>query len=128
MGKELLLREIEKGQIGIENLIQVQKLKASVIKEIWKILDKKALGKNPTFMVAFNFIDEAIWLGKIIGKHKEIAKEWEDLSAEELAKLDAIFKTELGIPDDKIVEFATKINEFSHHLANFIEFLAKFKK
>jgi hypothetical protein len=128
MGKETLLLEIEKGQIGIDNLIQVQKLKASIIKEIWKILDKKALGKNPTFMVAFNFIDEAIWLGKIIGKHKEIAKEWEDLGVSELAQLDEVFKAELGIPDDKIVEFAAKINEFSHHLATFIEFLAKFKK
>lgn len=128
MAKELLLREIEKGQIGITNLIEVQKLKASLIKEIWKILDKKAQGKNPTFMVAFNFIDEAIWLGKIIGKHKEIAKEWEDLSAPELKQLEEVFKSELGIPDDKIAEFATAVNEFSHQLAKFIEMVAKFKK
>jgi len=128
MEKELLLREIEKGQIGIENLIQVQKLKASIIKEIWKILDKKALGKNPTFMVAFNFIDEAIWLGRIVAKHKEIAKEWEDVSAAELQQLNEVFKNELGIPDEKIMEFATAVNEFSHQTAKFIELVAKFKK
>lgn len=127
MSKELL-KKIENGQFGIDTLKKVKTLEASVIKKVWKILDKKKRGIKISALVALEFLADGWALGVIISKHDQIAKEWTDLSTSEIQELNAHFAAELDMENEKAALVAAATSELSIQIAKYIELMASVMK
>lgn len=126
--KKELLKKIENGEFGIETLKQVKSLEASVIKKVWKIIDKKKRGIKISPTVAFNFLADGWALGVIIAKHDQLAKEWKDLSSSEIQELNAHFASELDMENEDAALVAAATSELSIQIAKYIELMASVMK
>ena len=112
---EKLSAEMRGEKVGIETLKQIQVVKAKIIKqahETYQAATNKTVGG---LGIAFSWIDEAIALGNVLGKHKKIALEFEDLDGNEATELKAYFveclkKEGFGGADADLLGLASAIN------------------
>lgn len=88
---EKLSAEMRGEKVGIDTLKQIQALKSGIIKQAYETYQQATNKTAGGLAIAFSWLNEAIELGRIIGKHKKIALEFEDLDGNEATELKNYF-------------------------------------
>lgn len=114
--KQLLVIADKAESLGIEQLKKIKTWEAGLIKEIYRLVERKRNGKRISKLAFLAFVDDAIGLGSIISKHKIAIDEIKDLSPTEIVELNNHFNSELeGIPakDEKVIEIISQLVTFN---------------
>jgi hypothetical protein len=130
---EKLGAEMRGEKVGIETLKQIQVVKAKIIKQAHDTFQAAQTKTVGGIGIAFSWIDEAIALGNVLGKHKKIALEFEDLDSAETAELKAYFveclrKEGFSGVDVDLLALAARINDHVTDTVLLFKDLAAFAK
>lgn len=126
--KKELLSASEENKFGIENLKKIESFKANLIKEVWVIASNWKKGVKPNGWIVFRFFDDVFDFAKIMRKQEELAKEFNDLTPEELVELDNTFADALKIENVDMEEFIERTNFMIGVNADYIAYLSTLKK
>jgi hypothetical protein len=88
---EKLGLEMRGEKVGIETLKQIQVVKAKIIKQAHDTYQDATSKSVSGLGIAFSWVNEAVALGNVLGKHKKIALEFEDMDGNEAIELKAYF-------------------------------------
>lgn len=126
--KASLLDAAAINEFGIENLKKVETFKASLIQKIWGIVEDVQNGRQVNGWIVFKFFGDLFDFGHIMRAKDQIAKEYNDLTKEEVVELDKVFEEALKLDDVNMEEFMERTNFMISVNADYISYLSTLKK
>lgn len=128
---EKIGNEFRNGNVGIETLKQIQAVKAKIIKQAHDTVKSVENKTSGGVAIALSWIDDAFAFGNVLGKHKKIGAEWQDMDIHEAKELQAYFleclrKEGFAEEDLELLQLVGDINEYIIHSQNFFKKIATF--
>ena len=129
---ELLSAALHGEKLGIETLKKIQEVKAKIIKQAYTTHEAIKQGKKG-LGVALGWVDEAVAFFALIGQHKKIAAEWQDLDALEKQELQSYFveclkKQGFEGGEPELIQLVTASNLFAQQTQDYFKLVAEFVK
>lgn len=129
---EKLSAELHGEKLGIETLKKIQAVKAKIIKQAYTTHEAIKQGKKG-LAVALGWVDEAVAFFALIGQHKKIAAEWQDLDVQEKEQLQSYFieclkKEGFAGEQPELIQLVAASNLFAHQTQEYFKLVAEFVK